>query len=199
MTTPLPDSVSATLRSDPIAALGALMVIASAHAELFSWAARMVCDATSTGASTNVQPEASTNAQPQPRAKGNGVEPHGAKPPGTRKASTPPTSAQDAQPKPNGSAAHLALRREARDRDDERLLEAMRESPEASIRDWAAAIGKSRTSTVAGLHRLRDAGLATNADKAWALAEESPPKETRRWVEPLKGADRAAYAHLTAS
>jgi len=188
MPSPLPDSVSATLRSDPTAALGALMVIAGAHAELFSWAARMVCDATPAA-------RASTNAQPQPKP----TEPPGVKAPAVRKASTPSTSAQDAQPKPNGSAAHLALRREARDRDDERLLEAMRESPEASIRDWAAAIGKSRTSMVAGLHRLRDAGLATNADKAWALVEESPPKDTRRWVEPLKGADRAAYAHLTAS
>ena len=46
MPTPLPDSVSATLRSDSTAALAALMVIAGAHAELFSWAARMVCDAT---------------------------------------------------------------------------------------------------------------------------------------------------------
>ena len=61
MPTPLPDSVSATLRSDPTAALGALMVIAGAHAELFSWAARMVCDATPAA-------RASTNAQPQPKA-----------------------------------------------------------------------------------------------------------------------------------
>jgi hypothetical protein len=161
--------------------LGALMVIAGAHAELFSWAARMVCDAMPAA-------RASTNAQPQPKVS----EPHGVKAPAVRKASTPSTSARDAQPKPNGTAAHLALRREARDRDDERLLEAMRESPEASIRDWAAAIGKSRTSTVAGLHRLRDAGLATNAKGAWRLAEEPAPREpARRWVAPLSAASRA--------
>ena len=61
MPSPLPDSVSATLRSDPTAALGALMVIAGAHAELFSWAARMVCDATS-AARVEPQPKPSERA-----------------------------------------------------------------------------------------------------------------------------------------
>ena len=142
MTTPLPDNVSATLRSDPTAALGALMVIASAHAELFSWAARMVCDASS---------------EPQPKPS----EPHGVKAPAVRK------------PKSNATAAYLALRREARDRDDENLRQAMRDSPASSIGDWAETIGKSRTSTVAALHRLRDAGLADSVEGKWTLVEET--------------------------
>ena len=177
MTTPLPDSVSATLRSDPTAALGALMVIASAHAELLSWVARIVCDATS-----------AARIEPQPKPS----EPHGVEPPAVRKASTPSTSAQNAQPQSNGSAAHLALRREARDRDDENLRQAMRDSPASSIGDWAETIGKSRTSTVAALHRLRDAGLATNADKVWALVEPGAPREPPpKWVAPLSAASHA--------
>jgi hypothetical protein len=43
----------------------------------------------------------------------------------------------------------------------------------------AAAIGKSRTSTVAALHSLRDAGLATNEDRIWALVEPEAPHECR--------------------
>jgi hypothetical protein len=35
---PLPDGISAFLRSSPVAALGALMVIATAHKEIFDWA-----------------------------------------------------------------------------------------------------------------------------------------------------------------
>jgi hypothetical protein len=77
MSTPIPDNVSATLRSDPTAALGALMVIARAHAELFSWVARMVCDATS-----------AARIEPQPKPN----EPHGVRPPAPRK------------PKSNGTA-----------------------------------------------------------------------------------------------
>jgi hypothetical protein len=208
MPTPISDALSSVLRSDSTAALAALMLIANAHQDLFAWAARMVCDAPPARVSTALRQELS--AQPPPRAKGNGVEPHGARastnaqPPAARKASTPSASAQDAQPKSNGTADHLALRREARDRDDERLLEAMRESPASSIGDWAEAVNKSRTSVVAALHRLRDAGLAESIEGRWRLSEdpahqEPPPKETRRWVAPLKGADRAAHAHLTAS
>jgi hypothetical protein len=79
-----------------------------------------------------------------------------------------------AKPKPNGAARRGrkangggrkpgvsdARRRKARDRDDQALLAALRSNPEGSIADWAATIGKSRTSCVSGLHRLRAAGLA---------------------------------------
>jgi hypothetical protein len=169
MSTPIPDNVSATLRSDPTAALGALMVIASAHTELFSWVARIVCDVTS-----------AARIEPQPKPN----EPYGVRPPAPRK------------PKSKGTAAHLALRREARDRDDENLRQAMRGSPASSIGDWAETIGKSRTSTVAALHRLRDAGLATNADKVWALVEPGAPREPPpKWVAPLSALSAASHAH----
>jgi hypothetical protein len=59
--------------------------------------------------------------------------------------------------KPGGSD----YRRVKRDYDDKALQEAMQSAPTATIGDWAKGIGKSRTSTVAALHRLRDAGLAS--------------------------------------
>ena len=151
MPTPLPDSVSATLRSDSTAALAALMVIAGAHAELFSWASRMVCGATP------------ARVEPPP--------PKPARTPLARKVST------NAQSKSNATAAHLASRRKARDRDDENLRQAMRDSPQAPIGDWAMAIGKSRSSVVAALHRLRDAGLVESIEGKWRLTEEPAPRE----------------------
>jgi DNA-binding transcriptional ArsR family regulator len=169
---PLPESVSATLRSDPTAALAALMVITAAHAELFAWAARFVCaDDAPGGASKSPAP---------PKRKGNGAEPH-------RRLLKP------APRKPSNSVdAYLALRREARDRDDESLLEAMRETPEGAIGDWAEAIGKSRSSVVTALHRLRDAGLADSVDGKWTLVEEPAPRVAApKWVAPLSAAARA--------
>ena len=68
-TTPLSSSISSILQSDSTAALAALMVIANAHGELFSWAAQVIREAAPAGASTNAQPE------PQPLAKRNGAEP----------------------------------------------------------------------------------------------------------------------------
>ena len=161
MPSPLPDSISATLRSDSTAALAALMVIAGAHAELFAWAARMV-----PGAAPAKAPI------PPPKPKRDAGEPQGA----SRKPS-------------NGADAYLALRREARDRDDESLLKAMRETPTSPIGDWAATIGKSRSSVISALHRLRDAGLVESVEGKWTLAgtdePESPREPAPRWVAPL--------------
>jgi hypothetical protein len=165
MPTPLSDNVSAILRSDSTAALGALMVIAAAHAELFAWVAAMVAT-----------PAHSLRVEPA-RVKSNG-----ASPPAARKA------------QPLGADAHLARRRAARDRDDENLLEAMRESPKATIPAWAEAIDKSRSSTVEGLHRLRDAGLAASVEGKWKSTE--PPisrQPAAKWVAPLSAAQSGAH------
>jgi hypothetical protein len=189
MSTPIPDAFAATLRTDATAALGALMVIAHAHAELFSWAARM--------ASTNAQPSAAAPArvEPPPRTQVNGVESRAAPP--LAKASEHKSAKR--RPKGNGTAAYLASRREARDRDDEKLIEAMRDSPESSIGDWAATVGKSRTSVVAGLHRLRDVGLAESVGGQWRLTEEPAPREPPpKWIRPISGNDKPSHAHLTA-
>jgi hypothetical protein len=78
-----------------------------------------------------------------------------------------------------------------RDRNDERLIAAMRANPNATIRALAEAIGKSRTSTVTALHRLRDADLAESRNGVWSLTEPPTPKETARWIEPVAASRRA--------
>jgi hypothetical protein len=175
MAAPLPDSVSETLRSDSTAALGALMVIAGAHAELFAWAARFVC--------ADEAPARVSKSPAAPKPKGNGAEPHRRRlKPASRKPS-------------NSVGAHLARRRDARDRDDEKLCKTMRDSPEASIRDWAEEIGKSRSSVVTALHRLRDGGLAASVDGKWRLAEAPVPREpAAKWVRPIAA---ASHAHVS--
>ena len=76
-----------------------------------------------------------------------------------------------------------------RDQDDERLLEAMRRNTEATIGDLAKAVGKSRSSIVTALHRLREAGLAQSAEGKWRLTEEPAPREPApKWTAPLSAA-----------
>ena len=43
-------------------------------------------------------------------------------------------------------------------------------APEAMIGDWAEAIGKSRSSTLSALKRLRDADLAESIEGKWRLS-----------------------------
>jgi hypothetical protein len=74
----------------------------------------------------------------------------------------------------------------------------MRSGPDGAINDWATAIGKSRSSTVSALHRLRDAGLAESVEGEWRLTEEPAPREPApRWTAPVRGTDRAQQHHLT--
>ena len=106
-------------------------------------------------------------------------------------------------PRSNGGNGHSRpVQRAARqsgEQTDESLLEAMRDSPTLRIGDWAEAIGKSRTSVVTSLHRLRDAGLVENPDRRWRLTEPEAPTAAPRWTKPIHGDARAAHAHLTAS
>jgi hypothetical protein len=75
----------------------------------------------------------------------------------------------------------------------------MKASPGATIGAWSEAIHKSRTSTIAGLKRLRDRNLASsNEDGAWAVVEPEAPREPAQpWIQPLK-ATREQRAHATA-
>jgi hypothetical protein len=67
------------------------------------------------------------------------------------------------------------------------------------INDWATVVGKSRTSVVAALHRVRDAGLAESVEGKWRLTEEPAPREPApRWTAPLSaapGRDSRAHVH----
>jgi hypothetical protein len=61
----------------------------------------------------------------------------------------------------------------------------MKTNPGANIATLAAAIGKSRTSAVTALHRLRDADLAQSLNGVWSVTEPTAPKETPRWTAPV--------------
>jgi len=74
----------------------------------------------------------------------------------------------------------------------------MRENPDATIGEWAESIGRSRSSTASGLHRLHDAGLIENEGKTWRVLEQQAPRETPKWAQPVRGSDRSAHPHLTA-
>jgi hypothetical protein len=84
--------------------------------------------------------------------------------------------------------------REAPDQCDERLMKTMKANPGANIASLAEAIGKSRTSTVNALRRLRDAGLAESRDRVWTLTEPAAPKETPRWTAPVSAQRRRVEA-----
>jgi hypothetical protein len=88
--------------------------------------------------------------------------------------------------------AYLERRRSRRDADDSALLAAMKASPGATIGDWSEAIHKSRTSTIAGLKRLRDRNLASNEDGIWALVE--PREPPAKWVAPVSAREHRAHA-----
>ena len=91
--------------------------------------------------------------------------------------------------KPPKRARGRQRRNNRREACDERLVAAMKANPGASIGELATAIGKSRTSTVTALHRLREADRAESVDRVWSLVEPTEPKPTPKWVAPL-GAQR---------
>ena len=74
----------------------------------------------------------------------------------------------------------------------------MRASPGAVINESAAAIGKSRSSTVSALHRLRDADQAESVGGKWRLVEPEALREPApRWTAPLSAAaGRDSRAHV---
>ena len=171
---PLPDTVSILLRSSPTAAMAALLLISTSHRGLLDWFSRTVC------------------AEPGPKS-----EPAPA-PPRRKARASARCGNGHRQSRKNGDDPYLSGRRAQRDRDDEALLAALRSNPEGSIADWATTIGKSRTSCVSALHRLRDAGLAESVEGKWRLIEEPAPREPPpRWTAPLS-ATREARTHVHA-
>ena len=100
----------------------------------------------------------------------------------------PPTAVAE----PPKRARGRQRRNNRREACDERLVAAMKANPGASIGELADAIGKSRTTTVSALHRLRDAGLAESLSGISTLTEPPPPKETPRWTAPVSEQRRRA-------
>jgi hypothetical protein len=89
---------------------------------------------------------------------------------------------------PAGCAIKIGLIED--DANGVRLVKAMEANPGANVATVARAIGKSRTSTVNALHRLRDAGLTKSLNGIWTLTEPPPPKETPRWTAPVSAQRR---------
>lgn len=162
MSSPLPDAFTVILRSDATSALAALLVIAGAHRDLFTWASKAIC-----GAESSLKPS----------CVGNGV-----KPPSVHK-------------RGDGVASYRKQRRTTRDELDAKLLEEMRANPGASIGELSTTIDRSKTTTVAALHRLKDAGLVENRDRSWRLVEEPAPREPPPpWVKPPSAVREHAHA-----
>ena len=167
---PLSDAVVAMLGTDACAALAAIMIISNAHGELMAWAQRALnagdhdtAENSALGGAEKSAPPLAARLKPRKIAKLNG-----------------------------GHGAYHARLRAKRDADDERLIEAMKQSPEASVGEWGRAIGKCRTATVQALHRLRDAGLIENEGGNWALVgPKAPAPKPAGWIEPLS-ANRVA-------
>lgn len=175
MPTPLSEVFAAALRSDPTAALAALMVINTAHRDLFAWATRALAEPPAARKPNGKQARGGQNLPRVPRGTG---------------------STRSRKAKSNGSSAYHARRRGARDEADSALLEAMRSAPDALIHDYAEAIGKSRSSTLSALKRLREAGLAESIEGKWRLVEEPAPQEPApKWISPLPAPAGRARAH----
>jgi hypothetical protein len=167
--TPLPDQVSILLRSSPTAAMAALVLISTSHRGLLDWFARTVC---------GEEPA----SEPQPRPKLSGA---------ARRRARKSNGNGNGAYKPRDGDSRLPARDEA----DKRLLEAMRKNPDGVINDWVMVVGKSRTSVVAGLHRLRAAGLAKSDEGKWALTEDPPPREPpAKWISPVSARAQHALA-----
>jgi hypothetical protein len=163
---PLPEALTAVLQLDRTAALAAAFVIGTHHADVLQWVVRIL-----------------RGDAPMPKPKANGAVRRGRRANSHRK------------PRNNGGDRYLSRRRAQRDRDDESLVAAMRSNSDGSINDWATTIGKSRTSCVSGLHRLRAAGLAESVEGRWRLTEEPAPREPpAKWIAPLSASQRA-HAH----
>ena len=167
---PLPEALTAVLQLDRTAALAAAFVIGTHHADVLRWVSKIICAG------------ASAEPHPSPR-KGNGAARRGRKANGHRK------------PRNDAGDRYLTRRRAQRDEDDSNLLAAMRRNTEATIGELATVVGKSRTSIVSGLHRLRGVGLAESIEGKWRLVEEPAPREPpAKWTAPLSASQRA-HAH----
>ena len=77
---------------------------------------------------------------------------------------------------------------------DKALLALMRANPGASLADLIRLGRRPRTSTVASLKRLEEAGLVEHPSKGvYRTVDQAPPPKPA-WIEPLSGAHVARHA-----
>ena len=171
MPQPLPDTVVATLRTDPCAALAAIMIISNAHAELLAWAQRAI---------SGCPPPSAVGGKEGAKANGaggsNGVaESDGASGPAPRIKSGG-----------GGRAKGRHTSREAAAKHDQALLALMRANPGASVTEIIRMNRRPRNSTVLSLDRLEKAGLIEHAGRGkWTrgrtlICSTGPRRRSRR-------------------
>ena len=172
MPQPLPDAMVATLKTDPTAALAAIMIISNAHSELLSWAQRSLSPLpVDRDVATNETPGRKANTEVR---KANGdAKRHGAKK-GAR---------ANGHPAPRETAA----------RRDEALLALMQANPHATVTEIIRMSGRPRNSATLSLERLEKAGLVEHQGRGrWVAVDpdllESPAPKPAGWIEPLSGA-----------
>jgi hypothetical protein len=108
-------------------------------------------------------------------------------------------SVEDSEPKVSvpadgGNKRSRAPKPKPAAKSDQALLAVMRANPGASLADLIRLGRRPRTSTVASLKRLEEAGLVEHPSKGVykAVDPASPPKPA--WIEPLSGTYVARHA-----
>jgi hypothetical protein len=92
----------------------------------------------------------------------------------------------------DGKSRH-ALRRQPAVKSDQALLAVMRANAGASLADLIRLGRRPRTSTVASLQRLEEAGSVEHPSKGvYRLVDQAPPPKSA-WVEPLSGSHVARH------
>jgi hypothetical protein len=77
---------------------------------------------------------------------------------------------------------------------DKALLTVMRANPSASLADLIRLGRRPRSSTVASLKRLEEAGLVEHPTKGVYRAVDQAPTPKPAWIEPLSGAHVARHS-----
>src|SRR6516225_2016900 len=77
---------------------------------------------------------------------------------------------------------------------DQALLAVMRANPDASLADLIRLGRRPRTSTVAALKRLEEAGLVEHPNKGQYRVVDQAPSPKPAWIEPLSGTHVARQA-----
>jgi hypothetical protein len=173
MPDPLPPNIVAQLKTDPMAALAAALILAGSFPDLVSWAMRAFGGKDC--AKTNGELKADG------AGGGNGV----ARSDGARKGARPPEHRAKGHHNPREAAAEH----------DQALLALMQANPDASVSKLIRMSGRPRNSAVLSLERLEKAGFVEHAARGkWAVVDPNSleaPAPKPGWLEPLS-ANRVA-------
>jgi hypothetical protein len=97
-------------------------------------------------------------------------------------------------PEDGGDKSKHAPRPQPAVKSDKALLAVMRANPGASLADLIRLGRRPRTSTVASLKRLEEAGLVEHPGKGvYKMVDQAPPLKSA-WIEPLSGSHVARHA-----